>query len=135
MRLLLDTCAIIYIAIDKNLTASASRIVNEAATSGTLFISLASAWELGMLASRNRLTVALNPHQFFDDFISETRAQVTELEKNLLIDSSYLPGRVHGDPWDRMLIETARSQKLTLLTSDRAILDYGALGHVQTLAC
>jgi PIN domain nuclease of toxin-antitoxin system len=36
---------------------------------------------------------------------------------------------------DRLLIETARSQDLTLVTSDRAILAYGTEGHVKTLAC
>ena len=52
-----------------------------------------------------------------------------------MIGSHYLPGRIHSDPMDRLLVETARRLDLTLVTSDRAILAYGALGHVKTLAC
>jgi PIN domain nuclease of toxin-antitoxin system len=36
---------------------------------------------------------------------------------------------------DRLLIATARHFDYTLVTNDRAILAYGALGHVKTLAC
>jgi PIN domain nuclease of toxin-antitoxin system len=130
MKVLLDTCTIIYIAIEKNLASAARQVVQHAANADTLFVSLASAWELGMLVSRSRL-----PTAFFEEFLNETGAHTIELDMPLLISSSYLPGRVHGDPWDRMLIETARRHKLTLLTSDREILRYGSLGHVQTLAC
>jgi PIN domain nuclease of toxin-antitoxin system len=38
-----------------------------------------------------------------------------------------LPHR-HRDPFDRMLIAQARAERLTLLTRDRAIIDYGADG-------
>ena len=36
---------------------------------------------------------------------------------------------------DRILIATARKNNFSLLTNDRAILAYGAEGHVKTLAC
>ena len=46
-----------------------------------------------------------------------------------------LPGAVHGDPMNRILISTARTLDLILVTSDRPILKYGADGNVRTLAC
>ncbi|MNF14334.1 hypothetical protein D3C80_2165180 [compost metagenome] len=49
--------------------------------------------------------------------------------------SSNLLQPVHNDPIDRILIATAREYDLTIITRDRAILDYGAAGHVRTLAC
>ncbi|MGV8938844.1 MAG: hypothetical protein ACOH2J_17130 [Allorhizobium sp.] len=47
----------------------------------------------------------------------------------------FLPQPIHRDPIDRILIATAREQDLTIITRDRAILSYGALGHVKVLAC
>jgi PIN domain nuclease of toxin-antitoxin system len=46
-----------------------------------------------------------------------------------------LPGRLHDDPIDRILVATARREGLTLITRDRAILDYAAQGHVRALPC
>jgi PIN domain nuclease of toxin-antitoxin system len=36
--------------------------------------------------------------------------------------------RLHRDPFDRMLIAQARSENLSLLTRDKAIIDYGSRG-------
>jgi len=44
-----------------------------------------------------------------------------------------LPGTFHADPADRMIIATARHSGIPLLTADRAILDYGAAGHVHAM--
>ena len=46
-----------------------------------------------------------------------------------------LPGNLHGDPADRLLIATARELKVPLVTRDRRILDYAAQGHVDAIAC
>jgi len=35
---------------------------------------------------------------------------------------------------DRILVATARVERLTLLTRDRALLDYAAKGHMRALA-
>ena len=51
------------------------------------------------------------------------------------IASCFLPEPFHKDPFDRILIATAREHDLTIITRDRAILAYGAAGHVRTLAC
>ena len=57
------------------------------------------------------------------------------LTADILIDSSLLPGEIHGDPADRIIIATARALDLTVVTRDRHILDYAARGHVRALAC
>ena len=53
----------------------------------------------------------------------------------IFISSCFLPEPLHKDPFDRILIATAREHDLTIITRDRAILAYGAAGHVRTLAC
>ena len=55
--------------------------------------------------------------------------------QDIVIDSSSLPGTLHGDPADRLLIATTRHMGATLMTRDTKILAYGAAGHVQVLPC
>jgi PIN domain nuclease of toxin-antitoxin system len=62
-------------------------------------------------------------------------AQLSALSPEILVGSSNLPGRIHGDPMDRILISSARSLDMVLVTRDEPILAYSADGHLRTLAC
>ena len=88
-----------------------------------------------MLASKGRTPITQHASNYFQAVLDKTGAHLTKLDIPIFIASSYLPGNIHGDPMDRILIETARKQDLVLVTSDRAILAYGRQGHVKTLAC
>jgi PIN domain nuclease of toxin-antitoxin system len=46
-----------------------------------------------------------------------------------------LPSQLHDDPVDRILVATARIEGLTLVTRDRALLDYATQGHLRALPC
>jgi PIN domain nuclease of toxin-antitoxin system len=133
--LLLDTCAIIFSSEDAFLAAEVASQINIASTNGQLFVSPISSWEIGKSVAGGRLVLAADPLNFFLRFLERTSAKLCDMGPDVLVASSFLPGRIHKDPFDRILIETARRENLTLVTSDRAILAYGALGHVKTLAC
>lgn len=102
---------------------------------GVIAVSAMSAWEIGMLVGRGRLPTTKTALTWFDDFIANGRVTVEPATPEILIASSYLPQPIHNDPIDRILIATAREHDLTIITRDRAILAYGAAGHVRTLAC
>jgi PIN domain nuclease of toxin-antitoxin system len=57
------------------------------------------------------------------------------MSTDLLIASSFLPGKPPRDPFDRIIIATARNYDCILLTRDRALLEYGEQGHVRVMAC
>jgi PIN domain nuclease of toxin-antitoxin system len=46
-----------------------------------------------------------------------------------------LPPPIHKDPADRLLIATARSLNVPIVTRDRFILDYAEAGHVDAIVC
>jgi PIN domain nuclease of toxin-antitoxin system len=71
----------------------------------------------------------------FGEVLATEGVRIEPLSPEVLIDSSYLPGNLHRDPADRILIATARSLGLTIVTRDRIILDYADQGHVRALAC
>ncbi|HCV25099.1 MAG TPA: PIN domain nuclease, partial [Candidatus Latescibacteria bacterium] len=66
--------------------------------------------------------------------LSSPGLSLAPLTPDIALASSRLPGEIHGDPADRMLIATARSLGATLVTRDRRILEYSQAGHVTTLA-
>jgi PIN domain nuclease of toxin-antitoxin system len=133
--LLLDTCAILYLAENRKISQAAIDLVDSASADGVLFLSPISSWEIGRSVSKRSLALATDPLNFFMKFMENAAAQLCNMGPEVLVASSFLPGQPHKDPFDRILIETARRNDLALVTSDRAILDYGAQGHVKILAC
>lgn len=135
-RLLLDTCAIIWIALNEPIRPEARIAINNAAAfDEKVRVSPISAWELGLLSAKGRLAAAKSPTSIFGEVIATPGIKVEALSPELLIESSFLPGSLHGDPADRILIATARAFDLTLVTRDQSILDYARAGHVRALAC
>jgi PIN domain nuclease of toxin-antitoxin system len=135
-ELLLDTCAIIWFSQQAKMLPDAVAAIDAAADRRQpIWISLITAWELGLLEKRGRTPMARPPAAVFDAFLKMPGLGLQPLTSSILIGSSFLPGVLHGDPADRIIIATARALDLTIVTRDRLILDYGQAGHVRVLAC
>lgn len=134
--LLLDTCAAIWLAEDEPVVAPAVEALHEAARCGTaVLVSPMTAWELGMLVARGKLTMTMAPEAWFARLLSVPGVALAPLAPDTLIASSFLPGDPPRDPVDRILVATARSGGYQLITRDRALLEYAEQGHVAALAC
>lgn len=134
--LLFDTCAMIWLAHNEKVTEEAKQeVVRVRANGGRIAVSAMSSWEIGMLVSRGRLPTTKTAMAWFEDFVKQGRVNVEAATPEILVASSFLPQPIHNDPTDRIIIATAREYDLTIITRDRAILAYGAAGHVKTLAC
>lgn len=134
--LLLDTCAAIWMAQGAFLEPVALEAMTRASEQRRpLRLSVITAWELGFLARSGKAAMAAAPQAVFQAFLDLPGVQAQPLTAEILIDSSLLPGQVHGDPADRILIATARALDLTIVTRDRNILTYAEQGHVRALPC
>lgn len=134
--LLLDTCAVIWIASGQPVSQSAQDVINQAFEAGVpIYISPITAWELGLLMSRGRLSASINERAMLERLIALPGVAYASMSADTLISSSYLPAPIHNDPADRIIIATARSNGLTIITRDQKILDYAASGHVNALRC
>jgi len=111
------------------------RAINKAKNAGALFLSPISAWEIGILVRRGRLTLDLPAEVYVARAFSRPGVSVAELTPEIAVRASYLPGESHADPADRLLIATAVVMGLKLVTRDQRILHYSARGHVSTLKC
>jgi PIN domain nuclease of toxin-antitoxin system len=133
--LLLDTHAAIWLFEDKPLSQAAVEAINAAYRANTaVLVSAITAWEVGVLVSRRRIDLMATPQRWFRGLLATPGMQLAELSPEVLIAASFLPGRAPRDPADRILVATARELAATLVTRDRALLDYGETGHVSVVA-
>jgi PIN domain nuclease of toxin-antitoxin system len=134
--LLLDTCVVIWMSKIERMSKEAMDAINYADEDGRrVFVSTVTAWELGMLLARQRVTETRSAKGWYDGFRYDAKVDEVFVTADIFIASCSLPHLAHKDPIDRILIATAREHDLTIITRDRAILAYGAAGHVRTLAC
>lgn len=135
--LLLDTCALIWLANGEPLAVGARLKIDAAASRGELFVSAVSAWEIGLVAAKykRRQVFLPTPQAYFHLAVTRPGIRVIPFSADAALLSSTLPGTIHADPADRMLVATAREMGASIVTRDRKILDYGRLGHVAVIAC
>jgi len=134
--LLWDTCTTIWIYEKVRLAQGAVDLLSVAARDGVpSYISPITAWEIGMLVSRGRLQLLIRPERWFANLFEVPGVRLADMSPDLLIASSYLPGKPPNDPIDRVIAATARDLGATLITRDRALLQYGEQGHVKVVGC
>lgn len=136
MPVLLDTCALIWIANGDPISEPALGRVRDAEARGhDIFVSAITAWEIAMLSAKGRIRLTSSPETWFERAMSAEAMAVQPLCVGVLVQSVNLPGLPPSDPADRMIIATAREHGLTILTRDQGILDYGGAGLVKSMAC
>ena len=136
--LLIDTCALIWLATaesDAKLGVIEGALAQAREAGAPIFVSPISAWEIGMLAAKGRLPMAMSPRAWIDQLFALSGLNWAQMPIDVLLNSSALPDSPHGDPADRIIIATAREYGLRVVTRDQKILDYAEKGHVMALAC
>src|SRR5882672_3940730 len=131
VALLLDTCAAIWMANKEPVSDEFLGQLRRAETGErSVCVSPISAWEIGMLVSRGRMSLRTSPERWFADLLEAPAVRLADLPPNVLIAASYLPGSPPSDPADRILAATAREYGYTLVTRDGPLLDYAGQGHL-----
>jgi PIN domain nuclease of toxin-antitoxin system len=135
-ELLLDTCAAIWITENEELSDGAVEAMDLAYREKVaVFVSPITAWERALLSVSGRMASPIQPLAWFERLARDAKLAIAPLTPAILIESWFLPGRIHRDPADRIIVATARVHGLTILTRDREILAYADKGHVAALPC
>jgi PIN domain nuclease of toxin-antitoxin system len=136
LQLLLDTCALLWIAGEQPLRREARDELDAAYRAyEPVWVSPISAWEVGILSARGRLALAAPPAKWFRHLLDRAGLDVCPMEPETLADSSFLPGTPPRDPADRIILATAREHQFRVLTRDRLMIAYGQAGHANVIAC
>lgn len=133
--LLLDTHYWIWLqfGIREQITPPVLKAIDQAAATGTLWLSVMSVWEVGMLESKGRLQLYAPCEQWVREALAMPGLSVAPLTPEIALASSRLPLPFHGDPADRIIVATARALGARLVTRDNKILAYSRKRHVSTL--
>ena len=119
-----------FISKPEVLSKRAKKAVSAAVKEKSVLISSISAWEVALLVIKKRLTLSLD----VTDWIAKSEGlpfiQFIEISNAIAIKSVNLPQPLHPDPADRIIIATALSAGVPLVTKDKKLLDYP---HVKTI--
>jgi PIN domain nuclease of toxin-antitoxin system len=136
LPLLLDTCAAIWISEEQPLASAALAAIEHSHQVGEfIYVSPITAWEIGLLGSRGKLTSPMSPQRWFERLLEAPGVRLADMSPAVLIASSFLPGVPPRDPADRILAATAREYAYRLVTRDTPLLAYARRGHLQAVAC
>jgi PIN domain nuclease of toxin-antitoxin system len=134
--LLLDTHIWLWaqLGLVDQLSRGALSAIRRAESAGRLRVSVISIWELGMLAKHGRISLPMDVRTWVREAFTKPGLSLASLTPEIALESSDLPGALHGDPADRILAATARILRATLLTKDQRLLDYSRQHHLRTLS-
>lgn len=113
--------------------SSALAVIRSALEENRLAVSVISVWELAMLESKGRLSLRPNGPQWIDEALALPELQLLPLTPRIAVESTRLPGDLHGDPADRMIVASARVLAGTIVTADGKIIAYGQAGMASVL--
>jgi len=122
MKVLLDTCTFLWVALgDERLSSAAAEAYQN--PDHEVFLSTISAWEISVKHSLGRLPLPEPPEKLVPALRKDRGITSLPLDEESALHLTRLPA-LHRDPFDRMLICQAIVGGMVLLTPDRLITQY-----------
>jgi PIN domain nuclease of toxin-antitoxin system len=123
VRILVDTQCWLWMAgaLEK-LSARARRLVGRA--DHTLYLSVASAWEVAIKHALGKLQLPEPPLTYVPTRLEALRTQSLSIDLDHVLRVATLPMH-HRDPFDRLLVAQAQAEHLPILTADPVFARYG----------
>lgn len=97
---------------------------------GRAHISAISVLAIARLVADGDLELGMSVERFLEEGTRDSGLQLLPLTVQILIESTRLPGEIHRDLADRILVATAREHGMTLVTRDKPLLKYAQQGHL-----
>lgn len=120
--LILDTCAIIFDALDPcRLSKKAAAAILQADNAGSLACCDISLWEIAMLVLKQRLDPGTDAQKFIELVLAARNIKVLSITPEIAAKSSQPDFCPHGDPADRLIAATTLLNKSKLVTSDQKL--------------
>jgi len=121
--ILLDTCAIIWDALDQSkLTTKALKAIDRADKNNALIISDISIWEIAMSVKKGRIEIDTNAATFINLFIQSRNISVVQISPEIAeLSTNFDPG-ISTDRADRLIAATSIFHNAQLVTADKKLL-------------
>lgn len=120
MRVLIDTHVFLWWSSARGARVSepARELLSDGATE--VSFSVASAWEIAIKVGGGRMELPDTVERYLPDRLRHHGFDLMPIELPHVLRAGALP-RLHGDPFDRLLIAQAQIEGLPILTADPAI--------------
>jgi PIN domain nuclease of toxin-antitoxin system len=128
----IDTHVLVWLATGARqmISRKGMKRITEELQNGEIWVSAISAWEIAMLVERERLVLSLDVDSWLGKINEIDAIRFQAVNNKIAIESVRLPGEFHKDPADRIIVATARTMGLALITADEKIQAYP---HVNTI--
>ena len=121
MKYLLDTHIIMWCALcPQKLSHTAKEVIMD--SNADKYVSIVSAWEFTVKHSLGKLDLDGGIGGFFQ-ILDENSFTALGVKREYIHQLAHLP-IIHHDPFDRMLISTALTEQMRLVTADQNIRRY-----------
>lgn len=122
MDYLLDTCTLLWAITNADLPNEIKTIIRD--KNNFIYVSIISLWEIEIKHQKNPVAM---PISLFD--VDEALDGSNIYFLNCYIEhvgqlGEIIKQGIHNDPFDHMLLATAKQEKITLLTHDRTLANY-----------
>src|SRR5579863_10061710 len=133
--ILLDTHAAVW-AADGLLKGEVAALVESAAEREELLLSPITAWEIGLLVRKKRLSLSSTVEDYVRALFGQRGVVLAGLTPLIAVAATALPQSLLADPADRILIATAAAYGARFVTRDREIRAYAkSTAHIRCIAC
>ena len=122
MKILLDTCAFLWLTTDAPELSDKAKILFQN-TSNAVYLSSVSVWEIIVKHQMGKLPLPSAADDFIKQQCEKHFVKYLSLDEKAVFNLSRLPNH-HRNPFDRMLACQAIAYDLTILTSDKMIIQY-----------
>ena len=118
--ILLDTNALLFYLFKADQLSDAA--MNTITYSDEAWVSIASFWEIAIKQSIGKMQFCMTIPEL-ESLCLDRDIQVLPIQSTVLEQIKSLP-KIHGDPFDRLIIAQAQVGKMTIVTRDRMIPQY-----------
>jgi PIN domain nuclease of toxin-antitoxin system len=123
MNYLLDTHSFLWFITDDNALSLRAKTLIEN-PDNSIFLSIASIWEMAIKTSLGKLSIPSPFTEFIDSQMSENNFRLLEIKTDHVGIVSSLTFH-HRDPFDRLLITQALHEKMPLISNEKLFDSYG----------
>ena len=124
MKLLLDTCVLIWFLRNNKKKLSDKLMTRIEDPENEVYLSVASFWEMAIKSSLGKLALPQALDDSFKDKILEQGFEILDINFNHVTQVQHLP-TIHTDPFDRLMISQCKTESLTAVTNDEHWSDPG----------
>lgn len=114
-KIVLDTCALIWLACGSDMLSSSA--MDQIENASIVYVCAISAWEISLKQTQGALQLPLKTDEWFKKALEHHNLTIAPLDIDILIQSNELPLH-HKDPADRFIIATAIRENASIVTSD-----------------